>query len=80
MTTDETTGPQPPELSDADLARELEQLHRTRNETLRHGSDDALTAHTQRLKALEQEYLTRFPQREVDPERLRDGARARPDN
>jgi uncharacterized protein DUF6158 len=65
------------ELSDADLLRELEQVHTTRHETLRHGSADALTAHTQRLGELEDEYLRRFPDREVDPERLRSGARAR---
>jgi hypothetical protein len=73
----ETTGPAPAELSEADLLRELEQLHRTRNQTLRHGSDDALAAHSKRLAALEGEYLNRFPQREIDPERLRAGARAR---
>jgi hypothetical protein len=60
-------------LTDEDLMRELAELHRTRNDTLRHGSDNALDNHTRRTAELEQEYLRRFPQREVDPERLRDG-------
>lgn len=60
-------------LTDEDLMRELAELHRTRNDTLRHGSDHALDNHTGRTAELEQEYLRRFPQREVDPERLRDG-------
>ena len=66
-----------PELPDEDLLREMEQLHRTRNNTLRHGSDDALQRHTERTQELETEYLRRYPQREVDPERLRSGARQR---
>jgi hypothetical protein len=68
----ETTGPSPTELSEADLFRELRQLHDTRHTTLRHGSDDALRTHTDRLNDLEQEYLRRRPEREVDPARLRD--------
>ena len=70
-------GVDPTSLSDDDLLRELGHLHETRTETLRHGSDDALHAHTERTKALEEEYLRRHPAREVDPERLREGARAR---
>ena len=69
---------QPPEhLSEDDLQRELGHLHETRNTTFRHGSDDALAAHTTRTSALEAEYLRRHPQREVDQGRLREGARAR---
>ncbi len=64
-------------LSDEDLDRELASLHRTREDTLRHGSQQALERHIQRMAELEEEYLTRFPDREVDPERLRSGARAR---
>jgi hypothetical protein len=67
-----------PELNDDDLLRELAELHRTRHDTLRHGSDQALMHHGQRLVELEAEYLRRYPAREVDPERLRAGARARP--
>ena len=74
MTDDDTTTG---DLSNDDLLRELESLHSTRHATLRHGSDDALSAHTSRQTTLEQEYLRRFPQREVDPNRLRDGARDR---
>jgi hypothetical protein len=49
------------ELADADLQRELGELHRTRNDTLRHGSDNALANHNERLAELEEEYLRRFP-------------------
>ena len=65
------------DLSEEDLLRELAHLHETRHTTLRHGSDDALAAHTRRTDQLETEYLRRHPEREVDPERLREGARAR---
>lgn len=65
------------ELSDPDLLREMWDLHRTRHETLRHASDHALSHHTDRLAELEAEYLRRFPEREIDPERLREGARLR---
>lgn len=70
------TGRPPSDLADADLFRELESLHRTRTTTLRHGSDDALRVHGERTAELEAEYLRRFPGREVDPDRTRDGARA----
>ena len=70
-------GVDPRDLSDDDLFRELESLAETRVTTLRRGSDDALERHTSRLAELEAEYLRRFPQREVDPDRLRSGARAR---
>jgi len=65
------------ELTDEDLLREMGELHRTRTQTLRHGSDQALARHTERSAELELEYLARFPRREVDPERLREGARER---
>jgi hypothetical protein len=70
-------GVDPATLSDEDLLRELESLHGSRNETFRHGSDDALAAHTERTRALEAEYVRRRPGREVDPERTRAGARQR---
>jgi hypothetical protein len=57
--------------------RELAELHRTRNDTLRHGSDQALARHGERMAEMETEYVRRFPEREVDPLRLREGARAR---
>ncbi|HEY7100380.1 MAG TPA: DUF6158 family protein [Mycobacteriales bacterium] len=70
-------GVPPSQLSEQDLRRELEHVHVTRHETFLHGSHDALDAHTWRTAELEAEYLRRFPEREVDPFRLRDGARQR---
>jgi hypothetical protein len=64
-------GVAPDALTDNDLLRELASLHRTRHDTLRHGSDDALAEHDRRSAELEAEYLLRFPEREVDPARLR---------
>jgi hypothetical protein len=60
------------QLSNDDLLRELASIHRTRNDTLRHGSDDSLAEHDRRMAELEAEYLRRFPEREVDTGRLRD--------
>ena len=65
------------QLEDPDLDRELAHLHETRNDTFLHGSVQALDHHTQRMAELEDEYLRRHPDRDVDPERLRAGARAR---
>jgi hypothetical protein len=67
------TGVDPGSLDQDDLMRELAHLHETRNDTLRHGSGSALAHHTRRTAELEAEYLRRFPDREVDPQRLRDG-------
>jgi Family of unknown function (DUF6158) len=67
-------GVDPSELSDGELLRELASLHETRHDTLRHGSQAALVHHNRRLSELESEYLRRYPQREVDPQRLRDPA------
>ena len=75
-----SNGVDPERLSTEELLRELRSVHDTRHETFRHGSDDALEHHTRRTGELENEYLRRFPEREVDPERLRDGARARTDD
>jgi len=72
-----TMGVDPRVLSDEDLIRELRHLHETRSETFFHGSDDALEHHTSRTQELEREYLERNPDRQVDPERLREGARQR---
>jgi hypothetical protein len=72
-----TMGIDPRELDDDDLLRELRQLHATRTDTLLHGSDDALARHTSRTNELESEYLRRYPERDVDPGRLREGARQR---
>ncbi|MFF4774754.1 DUF6158 family protein [Microtetraspora fusca] len=76
MTTREM-GVDPRELDDDDLFREMRHLHETRNETLLHGSDDALEHHTTRTRELEEEYLKRYPERDIDPGRLRSGARMR---
>jgi hypothetical protein len=65
------------ELADDDLDRELEHLHETRHEVFLHGSEHSLINHTQRTEELECEYLNRHPERSVDPDRLRAGARAR---
>ena len=65
-------GVDPTTLSDGELLRELKQLHDTRHDTLRDGSEAALDNHTRRSIELEAEYLRRFPSREVDPQRLRD--------
>jgi hypothetical protein len=66
-------GIDPAGLADEDLLRELRSLHRTRLDTLRHGAEAALDNHLRRTAELETEYLARFPGREVDPHRLRDG-------
>ena len=65
------------ELSEQDLLRELAHLHETRHTTFLHGSEDALESHTRRTTELENEYLRRHPEREIDPQRLRSGARER---
>lgn len=59
------------ELGDEDLLRELASVHRTRDDTLRHGSGNSLAAHTARTEELETEYLRRFPDREIHDLRLR---------
>lgn len=65
------------DLSEEDLLRELAHVHATRHETFLHGSTQALVVHSERQRALEEEYLRRHPEREIDPMRLRSGARAR---
>jgi Family of unknown function (DUF6158)/Protein of unknown function (DUF2795) len=66
-----TGGVPPEELDDSDLSRELRHLHETRDDTFRHGSPQALAHHDARSAELEAEYLRRFPDRAVDPHRLR---------
>jgi hypothetical protein len=72
MHTDGILGVAPADLTDEELFRELLSLHETRHDALRHGSEDALTNHSRRTDQLEREYLRRFPDREVNPDRLRD--------
>lgn len=69
------TGVPAPELTEEALLQELGQLHATRHDTFRHGAADALEEHTARTAELEEEYLRRHPEREVDPRRTRAGAR-----
>jgi hypothetical protein len=70
-------GVAPGDLDDRQLLKELETVHRTRHETLLHGSPDALDAHNSRMAQLEGEYLRRHPRRQVAAGRTREGARAR---
>jgi hypothetical protein len=70
-------GIDPRDLSDADLLKELETIHRTRHDTLLHAPEDALSAHSVRMTELEAEYLRRHPDRPITPGRTREGARAR---
>ncbi|REE96312.1 DUF6158 family protein [Thermomonospora umbrina] len=70
-------GVEPAVLSEADLMRELTSLYDTRMDALRHASDQALAEHTRRSAELEAEYIRRHPDREIQPGRLREGARAR---
>ncbi|MFI1016799.1 DUF6158 family protein [Streptomyces sp. NPDC020965] len=65
-------------LGEQELIRELENIHRSRHDTLLHGSRGALAAHTTRMAELEEEYVRRHPDRPVAPGRTRAGARARP--
>ncbi|ANW21562.1 DUF6158 family protein [Streptomyces clavuligerus] len=64
-------------LGEHDLIKELENIHRSRHDTLLHGSPAALAAHTTRMAELEEEYLRRHPERPVSAGRTREGARAR---
>jgi hypothetical protein len=72
---DDVSGVSAEDLAESDLIRELEHLHRTRHDTFLHGAPDALREHTSRSAELEQEYLRRHPERDVDPARTRAGAR-----
>ncbi|AVZ76877.1 hypothetical protein SLUN_36545 [Streptomyces lunaelactis] len=72
-------GVEPADLDDQQLMRELETIHRTRHDTLLHGSQNALVAHSIRMTELEAEYLKRHANRPVASGRTRHGARARTD-
>ncbi|MGW0144146.1 DUF6158 family protein [Streptomyces sp. NPDC003333] len=71
------TGVDPGRLDDQQLMKELENIHRTRHDTLLYGSNDALRAHNERMAQLEGEYLRRNPGRLVAAGRTREGARDR---
>ncbi|MER6914371.1 DUF6158 family protein [Streptomyces sp. NPDC000594] len=64
-------------LKEHELIKELENIHRSRHDTLLHASPAALAAHTTRMAELEEEYLRRHPERPVSSGRTRSGARAR---
>lgn len=65
-------GVAPEDLSDDELDRDVGHLHETRHATFLNGTADALTAHTERMLALEAEFLRRFPDRTApDPARVR---------
>ncbi|MCX5402740.1 DUF6158 family protein [Streptomyces sp. NBC_00335] len=70
-------GPSAGGLEEGRLMKELEAIHRTRHETLLHGSEDALVTHTRRMAELEREYVRRHPERAQTTGRTRSGARAR---
>lgn len=74
---DREAGPSAGGLEEGRLMKELEAIHRTRHETLLHGSDDALVTHTRRMDELEREYVRRHPERAQTTGRTRSGARAR---
>jgi hypothetical protein len=69
------SGVRPGDLTEANLLRELKHLHDTRHEAFLHGAPDALREHSRRTAQLEEEYLRRHPERDVDPARTRSGAR-----
>jgi hypothetical protein len=74
--TDRSHGIAPEELDDEDVRREVAHLHETRHDTLLKGSESALEAHTERMLALEREFLRRFPEEGApDPRRTRAGSR-----
>ncbi|CAM5721190.1 putative protein OS=Streptomyces fumanus OX=67302 GN=GCM10018772_59080 PE=4 SV=1 [Streptomyces fumanus] len=72
-----STGVDPARLDDQQLMKELENIHRTRHDTLLYGSNDALRAHNERMAQLEGEWLRRNPRRPVAAGRTREGARER---
>lgn len=74
--TDRAQGIAPDQLADDDLRRELTRLHDTRHDTVLAGSESALETHTERMLALEQEFIRRFPA-EAAPEPLRTRAGSR---
>lgn len=65
------------ELADDALKRELRTMWRTREETVMHGGQHAIAAHTHRMLELEYEFIARFPQETMPtPMRTRRGSRA----
>lgn len=78
MDKDRSQGVAATELDDEALRRELEHLWETRKEAFLNGSEDAFEEHTVRMLELEAAFAERFPRDvEPDPERTREGVRAR---
>jgi Family of unknown function (DUF6158) len=76
LMTDRSHGIAPGRLADDALRRELAHLHETRHDTVLGGSESALRMHTERMLALEEEFLRRFPDAGApDPRRTRAGSR-----
>lgn len=74
--TNASSGIDPQVLADDDLRRELKHLHETRHDALLGGSQSAFEHHTERMLALEEEFLRRFPgEGGPDPRRTRAGSR-----
>lgn len=70
-------GIEPTKLDDDDLRRELAHLHETRHDTVLDGSESALRTHTERMLALEEEFLRRRPSEGAPrPSRTRAGSRS----
>lgn len=74
--TDRAHGISADQLADDDLRREMAHLHETRHATVLGGSESALATHTQRMLALEEEFIRRFPE-DAAPEPLRTRAGSR---
>lgn len=75
--TNASSGIDPQVLADDDLRRELKHLHETRHDALLGGSQSAFEHHTERMLALEEEFLRRFPgEGGPDLRRTRAGSRA----
>jgi uncharacterized protein DUF6158 len=73
---DHSHGVPPQELADDDLRREVEHLHETRQDAMLTASEAAWQTHTERMLALENEYLRRFPGSAAPaPDRTRAGRR-----
>jgi hypothetical protein len=69
----------PQDLDNEQLRRELRHLHDTRHDTVLGGSESALHTHTERMLALEHEFLRRFRSEGATgwPARTRAGSRER---
>jgi hypothetical protein len=74
--TNHAHGIQPAALTDDELTREMTHLHNTRHDAVLSASEDALETHTERMLALEREFLRRFPDRGA-PSQLRTRAGSR---